>query len=58
MSRTVICILQNILQYITKDRNTSTYIADIEQNLGECMYSNLVTRWPQFKNFAKREPMM
>jgi hypothetical protein len=30
-------ILQNILQYITKDRDTYTYITEIEKNLGECM---------------------
>jgi hypothetical protein len=28
--------LQNILQYITKDRDTYTYITEIEKNLGEC----------------------
>jgi hypothetical protein len=28
--------LQNILQYITKDRDTCTYITEIEKNLGEC----------------------
>jgi hypothetical protein len=28
--------LQNILQYITKDRDTYRYITEIEKNLGEC----------------------
>jgi hypothetical protein len=30
-------ILQNILQYMTKYRDTYTYITEIEKNLGECM---------------------
>jgi hypothetical protein len=29
-------ILQNILQYMTKYRDTYTYITEIEKNLGEC----------------------
>jgi hypothetical protein len=29
-------ILQNILQYITKDRDTYTYITEMEKHLGEC----------------------
>jgi hypothetical protein len=29
-------ILQNILQYITEDRDTYTYITETEKNLGEC----------------------
>jgi hypothetical protein len=29
-------ILQNILQYMTKDRDTYTYITEIEKKLGEC----------------------
>jgi hypothetical protein len=28
-------ISQNILQYITRDRDTYTYITEIEKNLGE-----------------------
>jgi hypothetical protein len=39
-------ILQNILQYITKDRDTYTYITEIEKNLGEFL---------QIKSADKRE---
>jgi hypothetical protein len=30
-------ILQNILQYLTKDPDTYTYITEIEKNLEECI---------------------
>jgi hypothetical protein len=43
-------ILQNILQYVTKDRDTYTYITEIEKNLGECRRSR-----NQEKKFAKNE---
>jgi hypothetical protein len=32
-------ILQNILQYMTKYRDTYTYITEIEKKLGECRVS-------------------